>query len=442
MATNSIAFGGLATGLDTGAIISQLVELKRAPIYRLEANVQGYQNQISAMGTLKSKLIALQDAANELSTSNKFSSLTATSSDEDFLKVAAESDASPGTYTFEINHLAKGQKEVSQGYDNRSDSIGSGIMSFTVGGETVDLNLTGFNSLDSVKDEINNNVSGVSASIIYDGSDTGGYHLVLSSTETGADAAFTVDFSGISGGITPILENKSVATDAEIVVDGITIQTSNSTSDIISGLTIDLLQAEIGKQIQVDVEVDSEGISEKVKAFVDAHNDLQSFIQANKSPDGDLYGNPMVRTVGSRIENIFTSSLEGGLGSVSLFSQIGISRGEGRLLDWDENEFLDALGDDFGGVRDLFIERDGNLGKTYLIDQAVENMTDSVDGLFKISNEALKTKIDYAESGIERYTRSVESYQLTLERKFTAMEMAVAALQSQGNYLSGIVSSQ
>lgn len=437
---SNISFGGLATGLDTGSIISQLVEIKKAPIRRLESDISGYQNQLSALGTLKSKLIALQDAAQALDTANEFSSLTASSSDEDFLTVEASSDASPGTYSFEVQSLATAQKEVSQGYDSLTDLVGNGIMSFTVNGETTDLNLTGVNSLDSLKDEINNNVDGVSASIVFDGNETGGYHMVLSSSESGADAAFTVDVSGLSGGSTPLFEHKSDATDAVVFVDGIEIHTSNTSSDIISGLTIDLRNAEVGKSIQVDVAVDTEGIAEKVKSFVDAHNDLQSFIEENKATGGVLYGNPTVRTVGSRIENVFTSPLESGLGNVTLFSQIGITRGEGRLLDWSEDDFVSALEDDFSGVRDLFIERDGNLGKTYLIDQAVEDMTDSVDGLFKISNDAINSKIDYAESSMERYQKSVETYQSTLERKFTAMEMMVSQLQAQGNYLSSIVS--
>ena len=29
-----VSFGGLATGLDTGAIVSQLLEIRRQPIYR------------------------------------------------------------------------------------------------------------------------------------------------------------------------------------------------------------------------------------------------------------------------------------------------------------------------------------------------------------------------------------------------------------------------
>lgn len=439
---SSVSFSGLATGLDTGSIISQLVELKRFPIYRLEKNVQGFQNQISALGTLKSKLIAMQEAAHSLDTANEFSSLAATSGDEDFLTVTADSDAAPGSYVIEIQSLATAQKEVSQGYDSLSDSVGSGMMSFTVGGESIDLNLTGFNSLESLKNEINENVAGVSASIIFDGSETGGYHLVLSSTETGADGAFSVDMSAMSGGITPLLTNNEVAADAVLLVDGITVNAGNSASDIISGLTLDLHDAEEGKKIQVDISVDTEGIAEKVKAFVDARNDLFAYIEEQKGAGGALYGNPSVRTVGNRIDNIFSSRLEGGMGDYTLFSQIGITRGEGRQLDWNEDDFVTALKDDFGSVRDLFIERDGNLGKTYLIDQAVEDMTDKLDGIFKISTDALNTKIDYAERGIERYERSVESYQLTLERKFTAMEMMVSQLQAQGSYLSGIFTQQ
>ena len=83
----------------------------------------------------------------------------------------------------------------------------------------------------------------------------------------------------------------------------------------------------------------------------------------------------------------------------------------------------------------------GNVGKTYLIDTAIDDMTDSLTGLFRISTDALNKKIDYADQSIERYERSIETYQTTLERKFTAMEMMVSQLQAQGNYLSSIVSS-
>jgi flagellar hook-associated protein 2 len=439
---SSVSFGGLATGMDTGSIITQLVELKRMPIYRLEVDMEGYESQKASLATLKSKLIAMQDAAKSLDSANEFSSLAASSSDEDFLTVTADSGAAPGNYTVEIISLATAQKEVSQGYDALTDSVGSGIMSFTVGEETIDLNLVGFNSLESLKEEINDNVAGVSASIVFDGNETGGYHLVLSASEAGSDGAFSVDVSALSGGITPLLANEKGAADAVIEVDGITVNTSNSSDDIISGLTLDLHDFEPGKEMQVKVEVDSAGIAEKVKGFVDTYNDLFAYIESQKVVGADLRSNPSLRSVATRMDRIFTSSLDGGLGDKTLFSQVGITRAAGNQLEWSEEDFTEALNDDFGGVRDLFIEREGNLGKTYLIDQAVEDMTDSLSGLLKISNDALDSKINTAEQRIERYEASVASYQLTMERKFTAMEMMVSSLQAQGSYLSSIMVQQ
>ena len=44
---SAVSFTGLATGMDTASLMSQLVELKRVPIYRLESQKSGYQNQVS-----------------------------------------------------------------------------------------------------------------------------------------------------------------------------------------------------------------------------------------------------------------------------------------------------------------------------------------------------------------------------------------------------------
>lgn len=443
-----ISFGGLATGLDTGSIVSQLVELKRIPIYRLEDRKKGFQNQISALSGLKAKLTALQEASKTLDSAREFSSLKSTSSDEDYVTVDASSDAAPGSYDIRVLSLAQTQKDVSQGYDSLNDSVGTGILSFTVNGETTDLNLVGYTSVESLAGLINDNVDGMSASIINDGSENGGYRLVISGEEAGSAGAFTVDASGISGGSTPIFTNSQPALDASLEVDGIPITaTSNNSDEIISGLTINLLDisvnedTELDKTIHINVGIDTEGMAEKVKGFVDAYNDMFSFIEEQGGAEGDLRSNPTLRAVASRIENIFSSSLSGGLGDITHFSQIGISRSSGsRQLTFNEEDFLEALDDDFSGVRDLFIEREGNLGKTYLIDTAIENMTDSIDGLFKISTDSLNKKIEYTDQGIERYERSVAAYQLTMERKFTAMEMMVSQLQAQGSYLSSVQS--
>ncbi len=436
---SAITFSGLATGLDTASIVAQLVEIKRQPIYRLQNDQKTYQAQISALDTLKTKLLALQTAAQTLDSANEFASLTASSSDDTILKVTAGTDASAGSYDIVVNSLATVQKDISQGYDSKETGVGEGTISFTVNGETTELNLTGFNSLESLKNTINNDVAGVNASIIYDGSDTGGYRLVLTSTEAGSDGAYTVDMSGLSGGTSPVMTSSQTAEDASLTVDGISVTaTSNDPTDVISGLTLHLKDADVGTTVHVEVDMDTEGISDKVEAMVNAYNDMFTYINTQSGTDGTLRGNPTLNSVASRVENLFVSGLSGGLGDITNFFQVGITRGSDRQLEFNADDFADALSEDFGGVRDLFIERDGNLGKMYLLDSSIDDMTDSLDGIFKIATDSLNRKIDYADDTIDRYERSVESYQKTLERKFTAMEAMVSQLQAQGNYLAGL----
>lgn len=438
---SAITFSGLATGLDTASIVSQLVEIKRQPIYRLQSNQNDYRSQISALDTLKTKLLALQTAAQELDSANEFASLTASSSSKTLLTATAGTKAAAGSYDIVVHTLAQSQRDLSQGFDSKSDSVGTGSITFTVDGETTTLDLAGYNSLESLKNLINNDVAGVNASIINDGSASGGYKLMLSSDTAGSSGAYTVDMSGLSGGTTPLLTNQQTATDASLTVNGVdVVATSNNPTDVISGLTLNLIGADDATTVHIDVTRDTEGISDKVEAMVGAYNDLFSYIKDQSGSTGTLHGNTTLSTVSSRIENMFVSGLSDGLGDITNFFQVGITRGSDRQLVFSQDDFETALADDYSGVRDLFIEREGNLGKMYLLDTAIEDLTDSIDGVFKISTDSLNRKIDYADDTIARYERSVETYQSTMEAKFTAMERMVAQLQAQGNYLSSFSS--
>jgi flagellar hook-associated protein 2 len=438
---SAVSFSGLATGMDTASLIAQLVELKRAPVYRLQSEKKGYQEQISALGTLKTKLLALQTAARKLDTASEFSSAKATSSLTDALTATANGSASPGQYDIVVQTLATAQKVQSQGYASKLDNVGAGIVSLTVGGETKTLNLVGANTLEGLAQLINDNIAGVSASIINTGDAATPYRLVVNGTEAGTANAFTLDLSGLSGGVSPIMTTRTAAADATLLVDDLQVTAdSNNPDDVISGVTLHLLEADAGQHITVSVARDTDGISDKVKGLVDAYNDIFSYLQKQTAADGSLEDSTAARTVASRVESMFTSSLSGGLGDVTMFAQLGVKRGTDRQLEFDETKFKEVLADQFGAVRDFFIKRDGNVGKASLLDTEIKALTDSTAGVFKFSTDSLNKRIEYADDTITRYERSIESYQLTMQRRFTAMEQMVAQLQSQGNYLSGIVS--
>ena len=436
---SSVSFSGLATGLDTGSIISQLVELKRAPVYRLQKDKQSFQDQISSLTTLKSKLVALQTAAKKLDTASEFSTAKATSSDTDALSVSAGGTAAPGQYKVRITSLATAQKVQSQGYNSKLDTVGSGKVVITVGGKTRELSLVGASTLQGLANLINDNVEGVSAAIVNSGAATGGYTLVVNGTEAGTANAFTLDVSGLTGGVPPVMTTKSTAADAALTIDDIPITAdSNTPDDVISGLTLHLMQSDIGKDITVTVARDTDGISDKVKGMTDAYNDLFTFISKETASGGSLRDNTALRTVASTIENMFSGSLTGGLGEITMLAQMGVKRGSNRQVEFDTSKFKDVLAAQFGSVRDFFVKREGNIGKASQIDTLITKLTASTDGVFKSSTTALNKRIENADDSIARYERGIESYQTTLQRRFTAMEQMVSQLQAQGNYLSSI----
>ena len=74
----TIGVGGLVSGLDTENIISQMMTLERRPILLLQGREADFLAKISAMGTMKSGLAALQTAASSLGDTDSYVSFSAT----------------------------------------------------------------------------------------------------------------------------------------------------------------------------------------------------------------------------------------------------------------------------------------------------------------------------------------------------------------------------
>jgi flagellar hook-associated protein 2 len=421
--------------------VAQLVAIKRQPIVRMEERKSLYQQQLSAFSDLETKLKALRDAVAALDSSREFGSLNASSSDEDLLTAEASSLANPGSYEITVSALATYQKDVSQGYADLTENVGSGTITFTVDGEAKQVTLANpVNSLADLRDAINDAGAGVYATILNDGSETTPYHLILTSEESGTAAAFTADFSGLNGGTTPVFTNLTAAQNAALTIDTIPVTSAtNIVVDAITGLTLNLHNADPAAASTVTVETDSEAITAKIQDLVDVYNDLFAYLASQNEEEGTLRGHSAVRTIKSRLQTLFTFPLPDWTGDFSMFAQIGISQGEGGQLEFDSARFQEALGEDYADVRNLFAANGDQPGKAYLIRTAIDDLI-GADGIFKISRSTLNDKIENADDAIARYERSVEAYEAYQLRKFTAMENMIAGLQAQGNYLTANMS--
>ncbi len=100
------SIGGLATGLDTNAIISALVASERALEDPIKAQGQLANISLQAYGLIRTDMSALSQAALALARPASWHQLAATSSDPTVATVTAGSGVFGGTLTFSVDNLA------------------------------------------------------------------------------------------------------------------------------------------------------------------------------------------------------------------------------------------------------------------------------------------------------------------------------------------------
>ncbi|HXC75749.1 MAG TPA: flagellar cap protein FliD N-terminal domain-containing protein, partial [Candidatus Acidoferrum sp.] len=100
---------GLVSGIDTNALISQLMTAAAAPQTALQGQATADQIKISTYQAVNSKLAAVQTAAQALTSSATWSSTTATSSSSTVVATGSTSAQAGSFTTFSVVTVATGQ---------------------------------------------------------------------------------------------------------------------------------------------------------------------------------------------------------------------------------------------------------------------------------------------------------------------------------------------
>jgi flagellar hook-associated protein 2 len=211
-ASPALTFTGLASGIDTNAIIQQLVAVQQKQVTNLQNQQSTITNQETTFKSIEADLLDLQSQASSLSQSinGVFDARSVTSSDQTIATGAASSDATPGVYSFRVNGLATAQAVASQGFSSPGATITQGTFGIQVGSGPVS-NITidnSNNTLQGLATAINNSGAGVTASIVNDGASSQAYRLLLTSNSTGTSNGISITNSlgSDSGGATqPVL---------------------------------------------------------------------------------------------------------------------------------------------------------------------------------------------------------------------------------------------
>jgi flagellar hook-associated protein 2 len=394
MATTSATSATTGSNIDVASIVSQLMTVEQRPLTALSSKEASIQARISAYGSVKGALSGFQSALSGLSNSSTFQGLTASSSDSTMLTAFAASNAAAGSYAINVTSLAQSQKLVALGQASQTASIGSGastILTFdfgTIGGgtlasgkytgssytsngngtKTVTIDSTN-NSLQGIRDAINAANVGVTASIINDGSTTP-YRLALSSSANGISNSLKISVAGDATLNTLLaqdpasntgqnLTETTTAQNANFTVNGVAVsKTSNSVSDVIQGITLNLLQ-KTTSTVNLNISQNTSAVSTAISGFVKAYNDLHTTLtnvskyDAATKTGAILQGDFAVRTVSTQVRGILNTPLSGS-GSLTTLSQIGVTFQKDGSLALDSTKLNTAMTNNFSDIAALF----------------------------------------------------------------------------------------
>lgn len=450
---------GVGSNLPLDTLLTQLMAAERQPVTQIETRKSSTQTKLSAYGTLKGSLSALQTAAEALNTKAKFASYTATVADTTVASAVSSSSASAGNYSLEVSQLAQAQKVKSGGYASATSTIATGTFKIEIGKYAEDAstdftaskttNITidsSNNTLQGLRDAINSANAGVTATIVNDGGTTP-YRLVLTSSTTGTTNAFQT--SGLTGfGYTadanpaPTNDLSSIqgAKDAKFKLDGIDIvKATNVVTDAIDGVTLTLNKTNVGTPTSLNVATDVSGESTKINAFIKAYNDVVGLMKSQSSYNessktaGPLNGDATVRSIQSQLRAIVGGTLTGS--GLTRLSDVGIKINVDGTMTADSTKLEAALKDPTKDVGSLFAKVGSTSGFAAQVATAVGDMLDS-DGLLTSRTDGLNKTIKDFDKRIEAMNTRLTLVEERYKKQFSALDTMISGLNSTSSYLS------
>lgn len=427
----ALTAAGVGSGIDIEGILSQLDEIERQPVEVLNQRRESLDVELSAYGTVKSSLRSFQDAARELGSNSEFGGFVASSSDEEVFTATASNGTAPVNVEVEVLALATNHRLSSPPFESATSAVDTGTLSFSSGENTFDVIVDNSNNtLEGLRDAINAVTSNnsVSASIV---NVDGGARLVLTARESGTDGRISI--TGDSG-VLPRDDDSgfsqiSAATDASLVVHGFQVtRSSNTISDVISGVTLDLTG--VGKST-VDSRRDLTTLKTAMDEFVTSYNAMSSSL--TDLAQSELQGDQLPRGIESRMRATFFNTVEIAEDDIVSAFDMGLSFDRFGTLTLDTNSYEAALEKGVDRFVDVFSRADTGISSmfTNLVDEYTE-----AGGVIDAREDGVGTRQSSIDDQIERLEYRIEQTNDRLRRQFTAMDLAVTNLQSTSNFLS------
>ncbi|WP_145506722.1 flagellar filament capping protein FliD [Yersinia alsatica] len=459
----SISALGTGSGMDLSTLLDQLSAAEQTRLTPLTTQQTSYKAKLTAFSVLQSALAKVETASAALKKADTLTS-TAVSSSNTAFSAVTDSAASAGNYSIEVTNLAKSQSLLSKEVANTTDKLGNDNATRTItitqpGKKTpTEISLTSDQtSLAGIRDAINKQETGVSASIMK--ADDNTYYLALTSKDTGTQAEMTISVTGDdtlndflnytpgSTGGSSAMTQKVAAEDAKLTVNGVAIvRQSNTITDAPQGVTLTLKAlTKTDAPEQLNITRDATATKAAVQSFVDAYNSLQTTFSSltkytaveqgkdQSTSNGALVGDGTLRSIQTQLKSQLASSQAG---DVKTLASMGITQDVNGKLVIDSTKLDAALKDKPNGVTSFFVGDGETTGFATQMDNLLNAALDTSKGTLKSATDGINKSLKNLDTQVTATTASITA---TIERykaQFTQLDKLMTSLNSTASFLT------
>ncbi|BDG61735.1 flagellar filament capping protein FliD [Caldinitratiruptor microaerophilus] len=492
----SLRISGLYSGLDTETMISELMKIERRPLDLMEQRQHTYELRQELWNEIQSRLLSLKGKVDPLAQASAVTPVKATSTDEGVVRVqvADAALAVTGTYAFEVYQLATahrvwsdakpGWTATSTGSFTISDGVNTATITVNAGATLADV----ARAINGAVDTTTGNPLRIKATVVdnilyleHELTGTGTDRQISFSGDLTIPADLGLTVSSTDG--TP--KYQAASQDAYFRINGLpdpadpskrfSRKSNTGLTDVIAGLSIDLVKAGAPATATVTVARDVDAAVATIRAWVDEYNATLDLINtrlseqpvADAATDTDrkkglLRGDFLLTRLKGKLREVVSDPVTRSPATATdRLAAIGITTtaddfGKSGKLQIDETRLRAALESNPADVAALFsqstdVNGDGKVTSdeqgaavrlSSLLDSYTTSATRSVNGI-TVKTGIIPAQLDELQRVIDDYDRRMEAFQQllgrkeeTLRRQFLAMETALATLQNQATYLA------
>jgi flagellar hook-associated protein 2 len=420
------ALGSSSSGINVPTAVAQAMSALSAPEQVWQNEQATLQTQTTVINQIQSDVATLQNSLNALGDpAGALASMTATSSAPNVVTASAAAGTAAGSHVVIVANIASTASSYSNSVASSSTPLTPGSFTIQVGsGPATPIQIgSGVDTLDQLASNINTQKLGVTASVVNDSS---GSRLAIVSNSTGSANGFTIS---AASGLT--FTQAMAGQDASLTVDGIPIDSaSNTVTGAINGLTLNLVGAAPGGQINVTVAPAVSDVSQAIASFVGAYNTVVGEVNSQFAVDasnreGPLAGDSAVQMLQSNLLSM--GSYSGGGNGVSTLADLGISMNNDGTLTLDSATLNDAVQNNFATVQ-TFMQGTTSNGFVSFLNNQLNTLTDPTVGAFTVDLQSISNQNKDLQDEINNFQAYLNTQQTLLTAEYNQADITLQQL--------------